>query len=393
LFSEEPRPQEISATYVIDGKITDNLSDYYDFVSGNGTMEDPYLVSGIILDNTELPYVNCIEIRDVTQFLKIENCTLTNRIATRTLHLYHSANIQIYNNTLTGGDTYLTSCENISIRDNIITGKGYHGIDLRWGFNVTIQNNVISSYDFGIAVDNCWETVVQNNLIQNADRAGINLRGFRIHPDYGVIFVTVRGKYPQFCTVIFNNTIRHNENGIQMIHAQGMVIDSNLVEHNKRVGIRLYDSHWNNITQNVIHNSRYGISFENMFARPVGIGYSMPDTFRSSKNLLQGNHIYDISLKPIKPWIGNNISLDNRLEQNIWSAILFFIGLACTIAGLSFVVARRVNRRREIKQKLKAYEDLMVQPNRIKELEGTLADFKKKYFELEAELNRKQEEE
>jgi predicted RNase H-like nuclease (RuvC/YqgF family) len=55
-------------------------------------------------------------------------------------------------------------------------------------------------------------------------------------------------------------------------------------------------------------------------------------------------------------------------------------------------VARIVNRKREIRQKLKAYEEMMVQPNRIKELEGKLADFKKKYFELEAELNRKQNE-
>jgi len=390
-ISEEPQPQEISATYLIDGKITNNLSDYYDFVSGNGTIEDPYIISGIVLDNSELSYTHCIEIRDVTQFLRIENCTLTNRIAAHTLHLYHSANIQISNNTLTGGDAYLTSCENISISYNTINGKGYHGIRLFNGFNVTIQNNSISSYDVGISGSHCWELVVLSNLIQNADRSGINLVGLSITPDFGPLLVSINGKTPQFCTVIFNNTLRRNENGIQMIHAQGVVIDSNLFEYNNRVGIRLYDSHWNNITQNMIHDSQYGISFENMFSRPSNMGYSMPDTFRSSNNLLQGNQIYDISLKPIKPWIGNNFSNDNLLEQNIWSAVLFFIGLVCSITGLTILVARLVNKKREIKQKLKIYEEMMIQPNRIKDLEGELTDLKKKYFELEAELNRKQE--
>jgi nitrous oxidase accessory protein len=166
--------------------------------------------------------------------------------------------VKIYNNIIVnnsdfgivhGGVYWRNSSTDIS--NNIIQRNGWYGICLLWHHN-WIYGNTISENQDGIILK--WDSgnnIVKSNIIMENDNTGINLQG-----DSNTIQL---------------NTVRNNNRGIEVSHSCSNTIENNIIQNNADYGIVL-EMYWdkeevdfslnNNITENVISGSSYGIKVE-----------------------------------------------------------------------------------------------------------------------------------
>ncbi|MEJ2276967.1 MAG: right-handed parallel beta-helix repeat-containing protein [Candidatus Lokiarchaeota archaeon] len=181
----------------------------YDWCSGLGTLNDPYIIENVIFKN--LNFGNCIEIENSKEYFTIKNCTIK-----FTGLKWSDAGIRLYN------------VSNGKIVENIINSNLGYGIKLNQSTNISIQMNLINNNSYmGIGLENC-----NNSMIYSND---CNSNGFSQNSGFGI------------------SLIYSNNNDINM----------NKASKNKVAGYLLLNSSFNNISQNIGNNNQFGIYLAN----------------------------------------------------------------------------------------------------------------------------------
>ena len=159
--------------------------------AGNGTINDPFQItglfinvsefsSGIIIRNTDLAILieNCIISGSMNEYggiilqntknITIANCTI--RENGQGVALTNSENIIIANSSILYNSQYgivLEASHNVSIIENILIANNHFGIDLGASYHCLIMNNIINEHVNGINLSEAWEnTVIKNRLFK-----------------------------------------------------------------------------------------------------------------------------------------------------------------------------------------------------------------------------------
>ncbi|MFX1506835.1 MAG: right-handed parallel beta-helix repeat-containing protein, partial [Promethearchaeota archaeon] len=122
-------------------------------ISGSGTVNDPYIISGWKITDSDTYGIYII---GTTMHFRIENCLIAN-----------SSKYGIFIDNVTSGTT--TVANNIC-NDNIVIG-----IYIRYSTSSTITNNTCNNnYNFGIYLQDSSSSIIVNNTCYN-DGTGIYL--------------------------------------------------------------------------------------------------------------------------------------------------------------------------------------------------------------------------
>ena len=232
-------------------------------VNGNGAQLIGYQTPGI--NNTNIPDI----VKNTTKtggygisnfatvyILKTSNVKLngltmvslnSTTYSNAVLYAYQSKNLEIINNTLIGSSwgIYLQTCVNTTINQNTIKNQATTGI-----------------LNFGSA-----KSIIKNNKITNAVNHGIDVR---------------HGTGPN--VTVFNNTIIGSKEGIYLMHSSGHKVYNNTIIKCTLSSITAYGSGNEAIFNNTLSGSRIGII--------VGGGYY---------NVTIGSNNYNLDRLPFPP--------------------------------------------------------------------------------------------
>lgn len=266
----------------------------YDWCSGSGTWNDPYLIENVTIDGQDT--VSCLTIlHSKTAYFVIRNCTLFNSLTDTgyaSLLLDDVNNGLLINNTCYEGRSgvYLdnnsdnnTIVENI-LRDNLVNGiylwdgcggnkianntlinNDYVGIFLRWysnGNNITdniIKYNGWGTYNFkemsGIYIYTCLDNIISDNEITNNNRNGIYI--YSLCYDNEIInnnisennYYGIRIDTNSDRTIITNNLIKDNNYGITIEDFESSdneVYLNTFIENNFQANDNGQNNEWDN---------------------------------------------------------------------------------------------------------------------------------------------------
>ena len=242
----------------------------YDWCSGSGLINDPYIIENVTIDALSYPHGIFIENSNV--YFKIRNCVVYNAYS-RGIRLNRVDNGIIYNNTSSQNDNgiFINRCNFINISNNYVISNSHNGIEL-------------NSF--------CSSCTVLDNVIINNNQNGIVLRQENL-----------------FCNITNNTVIGHIYSGI---HIQGGSNYNNIlfntVKDNPGDGISIYHSNHNNISVNKLYNNKhFGIAIieensNNIISQNTmigcGIGFSkgtvttITSNFIDNTNLVNGKMIF-----------------------------------------------------------------------------------------------------
>ena len=129
--------------------------------SGNGSLNNPYIISGYIFDQHFLSTNYLIKLTNIDLHLQIENCTFIG------LGKYGSSSGSWHS----GRALDLFYCDNITFHNNTIQNINI-GINLVYSSFNTIRNNTINIIGAGISITKSDNNVISDNEIINCDRTG-----------------------------------------------------------------------------------------------------------------------------------------------------------------------------------------------------------------------------
>lgn len=227
----------------------------YDWCSGSGSKEDPYVIENVTIDGQDATAI-CISYTDA-HFI-IRNCTIFN--------------------SGSGSDIY--------------------GIYLFFGKNGKIINNTISDYYGGIYMaPSINNTIVRNKLMYNEEYA-LRVSGSSHNISYNTIINnTMNGIYLGSITdsYIYNNNIQESRYGMYLNYVQNNEIFKNTILNNdwgiKFDSALLVNSN-NEIYNNSIINSDYGLSIYTEDAdQPIENNIIKQNIIKDSG---RGIYIYDL---------------------------------------------------------------------------------------------------
>jgi len=277
----------------------------YDWCSGSGTWDEPYIIKNITIDG--LASGRCIEIRYSKSYFKIVNCTISNSgLGTEDagIYLFRTDNAYLVNNTCSSNANfgiYLDDCKNISLFDNIVNDN-WKGIRVYRSINNSIIGNVAKYNNEGIEIYESDDTRILNNLANENGWAGIdfydcdnnialknianqNQFGFYIHnSNYNEISGNAVINNTEAGILIFgclnytvnNNFMNNSIDGLNLHSSLYGKISSNKMSFCDN-GVHLYTSHNNVFSVNQIRNNTRGIfldheGWDNLFYKNYFIG-------------------------------------------------------------------------------------------------------------------------
>ncbi len=319
----------------------------YDWITGNGTINNPYLIENQSFDSEGLSF--CLRIAYVNDYVVIRNCSFVNSggessYSNGALTLLSSANVLIENNRFYGDGLYRgievggTSYNN-TILNNTITDFVY-GIYLRDGAsNNDILNNCVLNNVYGIELyRNSNNNIISGNnasynaigiyLYQYCIENQINDNYISKNTNYGIYFF-----YHCLNNSIVNNTICFQDvsenydlnRGIYFYNdCSNNTISENNISYNKNQGIYFYSiCKDNRIFNNDIHHNSEGAGvtigtdcnnqiydnkiYENYFGISVGSFTNI------SGNLLENNINSGITISGNNATVINNTIIGGRM--------------------------------------------------------------------------------
>jgi len=199
--------------------------------TGSGTIGDPYLLEGKIINSTGM----CIDIRETSAHFVIRNCYLTNEYGDRGHGVWFQeiANGRVEDCIVDGirsGAYISTVSDNILFKNNTFLNCD-DGIYSFKGNHTRFINNTFSGTDLGIEESSTFNSTFINNTITGFYQAG---------------FFTSADNF-----TIYNNTIIDNDLGILIRIADDSNISRNTFTRNGEYGIYLSQSnHDFSITEN-----------------------------------------------------------------------------------------------------------------------------------------------
>ena len=233
-------------------------------IGGNGTRDDPYIISGWKIDAHGSNYG--IYVGNVSKYFIIENCSIFN---------FTSYGYQ-YPYTYYGGAIILYNSENGILENNLLYENYGVGIMIAGSMYVSIKDNEINNSLEAIEIiDGHNNTVKGNEIHQNGDTIGLSLQSSNneiinnnITDNYGFGITLDSGTGNR----ITNNVIENNTFGVSLTGmfivgtstTENNIIDNNTIAHNKFYGIGIRDSSHTKIYDNNVSNNgcHCGFPFE-----------------------------------------------------------------------------------------------------------------------------------
>lgn len=191
--------------------------DFLDYsFQGNGTVSNPYLVSGLNITTGD---THAITIQSTTKHFRISGCYLD------------ASSIGVYIDNVADGTAH--------IEDNQIVGGHQAGIYVDRANLTTIKDNALSNEGAGIRLANGRSAVIQGNTILNDAAGGV-----------GIYFLCCND------SIVSGNHIKNGTkyNGIFGHNSSHSLILSNEVENVKHHGIVLFDSVDCEVESNIVSN-------------------------------------------------------------------------------------------------------------------------------------------
>ena len=238
-------------------------SSHYDWCSGSGTWNDPYLLENVTIDGQSTD--TCLTIlNSKTAYFVIRNCTVYNSLYTSGnggIKLENVNNGILINNTcnLNWAGIYLyTNSDNNTILENELRDNLFGALARGCGGNKISNNTMINNYQYGIDISyGSNANNITNNIIQNNgwDNNLVANSGIMIHQsDDNIVSnneITNNNQngvylYDDWCydNVIINNNISENKKGIRMsFNVVGSIVTDNLIKDNTEYGILISTPH------------------------------------------------------------------------------------------------------------------------------------------------------
>ncbi|XOB46885.1 MAG: NosD domain-containing protein [Candidatus Nealsonbacteria bacterium] len=307
----------------------------YDWCTGLGTYEDPYVIKNLIIDANQSD--SCILIENTEEYFVIENCTVFNfgKKWKAGIELSYVGNGTIIHNTVykaflswdNGFGIYLCCCSNITISDNNCTrnsygicfdeysynntitgnnctGNYYNGIRIHWSKDNTITGNTCTRNLRGIGIclsfsdsntitgSNCTDNYYDGIHLYSSNSNTITVNNCTGNNNYGIYL----GDHSNYNTIIGNNCTR-NHKGILLSYSNNNTITGNNCTNNGD-GIYLHCSNSNTITGNNCTGNNYGINLQRSNSNSIignnctgnGGGISL---FFSNSSTIIGNNCTD----------------------------------------------------------------------------------------------------
>ena len=318
--------------------------------SGNGTLENPYVIENLVIVAGE--HGPAILIQDTDAHLIIRNCTLS---GTRGIQLSSCTNVHVTGNDLShGGVGYyswnssnntvsgnivsnnrwdgilLRASSNITVSGNDVTDNGSDGIHLIELSNSTVSGNTVSGHvQTGILMTDCQHMVVSGNTATGNDRHGISVSGSgntvsgNTAAGNGIDGISVSGSG----NTVSGNTATGNDSvGISM-SGSGNTVSGNTATSNDWHGIRLWRVNNSKISGNTAsNNGEYGIWM-----------------WSSSNNTVSGNILHYNSRGCIRDDGTGNVLIDNDCVSPppISGYVPWLLAVAMIVAVAGIVPAGR----------------------------------------------------
>lgn len=211
-------------------------SSNYDWCTGSGTLNDPYLIENVTIDR--LGSGSCIRIiKSTGVYFKIKNCTISNsglNIEDGGIKLENTNNGFLINNTIEdclNGINLYGNCDYNFISNNYITGGLSNGIYFYSGCdNNTIFNNTVDSHGTGFYMSNCNENNFTGNLLK--------------YNSFGVNWLTSSHN------LVDKNEFAYNYYGLQLRSCEYNTISGNYFAQSTEDGLYLNGANWNSIINN-----------------------------------------------------------------------------------------------------------------------------------------------
>ncbi|MFX1499856.1 MAG: nitrous oxide reductase family maturation protein NosD [Promethearchaeota archaeon] len=244
---------------IIDNNWSDTR-DFYDWCSGSGTRDDPYVIKDININGGNSG--NCITIKNTYEYFIIRNCTLFN--SNKGIYLEKTENGQITENncSLNNMGIHLFRSSHNNVSRNTINNNTQSGIllslysanyDLH--YNNLIGNEIHNNGEYAIFIDvsgsgspaTCHHINISENSIKNNKATGIHA-----YVNLGVDKFTVSN----------NNLTHNNGNGISFVGLDESSINNNLIAYNSLNGVYFHFVCDTVILQNnITKNAQNGIYF------------------------------------------------------------------------------------------------------------------------------------
>lgn len=288
----------------------------YDWCSGSGTENDPYIIENVKINGHGIG--NCIDISYSTVFFTIRNCEVYNS-GVRGIYLYRVGNARIISNNCSfNGDAgiFLQRGNNNLISNNTVSDNRRAGIDLEsFHENCVISGNIISDngQDGIVLRQDCDNNTIRDNIIYDSGYSGILLQG---GSDNNIVKE--------------NKVINTSHQGIWIYgNSNNNVIQSNILSKSQRNGVLIEESQYNTVKNNIIVDSiEDGISFEswvtldnanNIISKNVigqNLDYGISIDIYSFDNIIYFNEFVSNDINAIDN--GNNNQWDNGTIGNYW---------------------------------------------------------------------------
>ncbi|MFX1497497.1 MAG: nitrous oxide reductase family maturation protein NosD [Promethearchaeota archaeon] len=178
----------------------------YDFITGSGTFDDPYILENITITNRR-DGSDGIIVQNSMDYFIIRNCRLKSSGT-----LLNNSEVKLVNST-----------------------RG-----------ILINNTISSNVGYGISLINSYNNSIIENSMFNNTYIGIGLN--KSHNN----------------VIIYNRANNHGKDvkqgfGIVLFNSDNNSISKNIASYNTAIGILLYNSSFNNITLNTANNNYLGL--------------------------------------------------------------------------------------------------------------------------------------
>ncbi len=143
--------------------------------SGNGSIENPYVLEGVHIIFNEYPnHHEAIFISNIDSHFVIRNCMFTGN--GNGITFSHTSNGQIVSCLFNGSNLAidLRDCSNVSVFNNTII-NGMAGLSV-FGENICISHNIIRVEGWGLGSGDCQNITISNNTVLHCDY-GIQYEG------------------------------------------------------------------------------------------------------------------------------------------------------------------------------------------------------------------------
>lgn len=257
----------------------------YDWCTGSGTWNDPYIIENIIIDGQSSAVA--IEITNSSVFFIVRNCTVFNSGID-----WDNPGVKLF------------GVNNGFLINNNVSSNLYNGILLSYSNNNTVFGNWVNdnSYIGIVLVDDCTNNSITKNIVESHSEGGIVLA---VNCNYNIIK---------------ENVLRNNygsgmlSNGIYVYESHYNTINKNNVSHCGgdniySAGIILRTSYFNTVSENIIKENEY-----------FGVLITRCNNNTISENYIEKNKLNGVVLSTAR----NNTILNNEINNNG----LFGVGLA-----------------------------------------------------------------